>query len=93
MVVSPMLCIYTSTLCRLANIPSSGHCQRFAPKFDTAAKTIADAKLDAKLGKVDCTAHKNFCAQKGIRAYPTMKIYKQGKELYHEYTGPRRASA
>jgi hypothetical protein len=74
-------------------ILASGHCQRFGPKFDAAAKKIADARLDAKLGKVDCTIHGNFCAEKGIRAYPTMKIYKQGEELYHEYTGPRRVAA
>ncbi|KAH8652110.1 thioredoxin-like domain-containing protein [Xylariales sp. PMI_506] len=70
-----------------------GHCQRFSPKFDAAAKTIADNQLDAKLGKVDCTVQGRLCMEKGIRSYPTMKIYKKGEELYHEYTGPRRVSA
>ncbi|KUI67027.1 Protein disulfide-isomerase [Cytospora mali] len=28
-----------------------------------------------------------------IRAYPTLKIFKGGQELYHDYDGPRRASA
>jgi protein disulfide-isomerase A1 len=76
----------------LTPIPS-GHCQRFAPKFDAAAKDVASKRLDAKLGKVDCTIYSRFCEEKSIRAYPTMKIYKKGGELYHEYTGPRRSSA
>ncbi|KAH8893640.1 protein disulfide isomerase [Thozetella sp. PMI_491] len=73
--------------------PWCGHCQRFAPKFDAAAKSISATSLDAKLGKVDCTVYSDFCREKAISLYPTMKIYKQGKELYHEYTGPRRVTA
>lgn len=78
---------------REANSLYSGHCRRFAPNFDAAARKVAELQLDAKLGKVDCTIHQRFCAEKGITSYPTMKIYKQGEELYHEYTGPRRVSA
>lgn len=71
----------------------SRHCQTFAPKYEAAAKTLVEQKIDVKLAKVDCQKYNSFCQEYGIRAYPTLKIFKGGEELYHEYDGPRRASS
>lgn len=71
----------------------SRHCITFAPKYEAAAKTLREQNIDVKLAKVDCTRHSIFCQEYSIRAYPTLKVFKGGQELYHEYDGPRRASA
>ncbi|KAK7748196.1 protein disulfide-isomerase precursor [Cytospora paraplurivora] len=73
--------------------PWCRHCTTFAPKYEAAAKTLKEQNIDVKLAKVDCTRHSIFCQEYSIRAYPTLKIFKGGQELYHEYDGPRRASA
>lgn len=71
----------------------SRHCQTFAPKYEAAAKTLSEQNIDVKLAKVDCQKYNSFCQEYMIRAYPTLKIFKGGEELYHEYDGPRRASS
>lgn len=71
----------------------SGHCIKFAPKYEAAAKALQEKDLKVKLGKVDCTKNSRLCQEYNIRAYPTMKIFKNGQELYHDYDGPRRVSA
>ncbi|KAF3766408.1 thioredoxin-domain-containing protein [Cryphonectria parasitica EP155] len=73
--------------------PWCGHCIKFAPKYEAAAKALKEKDLNVKLGKVDCTKHNKLCQEYNIRAYPTMKIFKSGQELYHDYDGPRRVSA
>jgi protein disulfide-isomerase A1 len=52
-----------------------------------------EQNIDVKLAKVDCQKYSSFCQEYMIRAYPTLKIFKGGEELYHEYDGPRRASS
>lgn len=71
----------------------SRHCQTFAPKYEAAAKMLREQNIDVKLAKIDCTRYSSFCLDYMIRAFPTLKIFKDGQELYHEYDGPRRASA
>lgn len=73
--------------------PWCRHCQTFAPKYEAAAKTLMEQNIDVKLAKVDCQKYNSFCQEYMIRAYPTLKIFKGGEELYHEYDGPRRASS
>lgn len=73
--------------------PWCGHCIKFAPKYEAAAKQLKEMRVDVKLAKVDCTRQARLCQDHGIRAYPTMKIFKNNQELYHDYDGPRRVSA
>lgn len=75
------------------NLLHSGHCVKFAPRYEAAAKTLQDMDLDVRLAKVDCTRQAKLCQEYNIRAYPTMKVFKAGQELYHDYTGPRRSQA
>lgn len=49
--------------------------------------------MNVRLAKVDCTKQTRLCQDYNIRAYPTMKIFKNGQQLYHDYEGPRRVSA
>lgn len=73
--------------------PWCRHCQTFAPKYEAAAKTLREQNIDVKLAKIDCQRFSTFCQDYMIRAFPTLKIFKEGRELYHEYDGPRRSSA
>lgn len=66
---------------------------KFAPKYEAAAKALKEMDIDVKLAKVDCTRQSRLCQDMNIRAYPTMKIFKNGEQLYHDYEGPRRVSA
>ncbi|KAJ3439295.1 protein disulfide-isomerase a6 [Anaeramoeba flamelloides] len=65
--------------------PWCGHCKRMAPAFEEAAK-----KLDGevKVGGVDCTENRDICNKFGVRGYPTIKFFNDGKE-FTEYSGDR----
>eukprot|EP00962_Isochrysis_galbana_P005491 scaffold1487_cov116-Isochrysis_galbana.AAC.30 len=44
--------------------------------------------------KVDCVAHQDFCVKQLIRAYPTLRMYKNGKDDEFElFTGERKVSS
>ncbi|KAI3395971.1 hypothetical protein diail_610 [Diaporthe ilicicola] len=73
--------------------PWCRHCQTFAPKYEAAAKTLREQDIHVKLAKIDCTRFSTFCQDYMIRQFPTLKVFKEGRELYHEYDGPRRSSA
>jgi len=56
--------------------PWCGHCKNMKPAYIEAAKTAA-----GKLAAIDCTVHKEICAKHGAAGYPTIKYFKDGKEL------------
>ena len=49
-----------------------GHCQVFAPVFETLA-----GKLEGRvrLGKVNCEHEQYLCQMANIRAFPTIRFY------------------
>ncbi|KAJ3432711.1 protein disulfide-isomerase c17h9.14c-related [Anaeramoeba flamelloides] len=65
--------------------PWCGHCKRMAPAFEEAAKKL-DGKV--KVGGVDCTENKDICSKFGVRGYPTIKFFYDGKE-FTKYSGDR----
>ncbi|KAM6974573.1 protein disulfide-isomerase A3-like [Tautogolabrus adspersus] len=67
--------------------PWCGHCKKLAPEFDRAATRL---KGTVQLAKVDCTAHSETCARFGVSGYPTLKIFRNGKDSA-PYDGPRTA--
>jgi thioredoxin domain-containing protein 5 len=47
----------------------------------------------AKVAEVDCTIHQAVCQQNGIRGYPTLLWFENGKEQSEKYTGARNTEA
>ena len=70
--------------------PWCGHCKRMKPEFAAAAKLVK-SQPKVLLGAVDCTQFTDLCAKYEVTGYPTVKLYKYGKEPT-EYTGGRSAS-
>lgn len=67
--------------------PWCGHCKALAPHYEEAATALKDKNI--KLAKVDCVEEPDLCQSKGIQGYPTLKVYRNGKD--GEYSGPRKA--
>uniref|UniRef100_A0A8C9XYJ7 protein disulfide-isomerase n=1 Tax=Sander lucioperca TaxID=283035 RepID=A0A8C9XYJ7_SANLU len=67
--------------------PWCGHCKKLSPDFEKAATRL---KGTVQLAKVDCTAHSEICGRFGVSGYPTLKIFRNGKEAAL-YDGPRSA--
>ncbi|CAE7137270.1 unnamed protein product [Rhizoctonia solani] len=67
--------------------PWCGHCKALAPQYEEAATTLKSAGI--KLAKVDCTENADLCQANGVGGYPTLKVFRNGKEK--EYGGPRKA--
>jgi len=66
--------------------PWCGHCKRMAPVLDKVAPKISDKM---KIGKVDCTVHKDLCKRFGVRGYPTLKFHRSGTGTFSDYPGGR----
>lgn len=56
----------------------------------TWGKLAAKTKGDVDIAQVDCTSSGNskLCKDKGVRGYPTLKIFANGKEV-SSYSGAR----
>ena len=70
--------------------PWCGHCKNLAPTWEKLAAKYAGA--DVTIAKIDCTAEgKSVCSQQGVRGYPTLKLFKDGKVI--AYSGARSLEA
>ncbi|XP_034017088.1 protein disulfide-isomerase A3-like [Thalassophryne amazonica] len=67
--------------------PWCGHCKKLAPEFDKAATKL---KGIVQLAKVDCTTNTEICGHFGVSGYPTLKIFRNGRDSA-PYDGPRTA--
>ncbi|XP_068603609.1 protein disulfide isomerase family A, member 8 [Brachionichthys hirsutus] len=67
--------------------PWCGHCKRLSPEFETAASRL---KGSVQLARVDCTVNAHTCARFGVSGYPTLKIFRNGRDSA-PYDGPRSA--
>jgi len=68
--------------------PWCGHCKKLAPIWEELA-TASKGKFN--VAKVDCTVEKDVCTDNGVRGYPTVKLFVDGK--VHDYQGARTIEA
>ena len=67
--------------------PWCGHCKKLSPVWADLAESI-DNDQNVKIGKLDCTISKSICEDRGIKGYPTLIYYRNGKVL-EKYTKGR----
>jgi protein disulfide-isomerase-like protein len=68
--------------------PWCGHCRQLAPKYRKVAEALHGV---VRVAAVNCDKEKALCQQHGIKGYPTIKGFKEGKLV--EYRGDRSAAA
>jgi len=64
--------------------PWCGHCKKLAPIWEELA---TKSKEKFNVAKVDCTVEKDVCSQNGVRGYPTVKLFVDGKAI--DFKGER----
>lgn len=54
-----------------------GPCKKLAPRYEEVSEEIEDVKF----GKVDMEEHQDIGTSEGVRALPTLVIYRNGEEV------------
>ncbi|CAF0851010.1 unnamed protein product [Adineta steineri] len=67
--------------------PWCSHCQKLAPIWKQLAQRFAHYE-EIRIARVDCTASENLCRDYGIRAFPSLILFRYGESKV-EYNGAR----
>ncbi|OAQ32107.1 thioredoxin-like protein [Linnemannia elongata AG-77] len=71
--------------------PWCKHCKELAPEYEMAAVRLKMLSSDTVLAKVDCVAEDALCDGQDVQAYPTLKVYRNGRS--RNYAGELTAGA
>jgi thiol-disulfide isomerase/thioredoxin len=73
-------------------------CQRLEPTWEAFAEEVervdgGDSPLHVDVARVDCVANEDLCRAQGIRAFPTLRLFKHGKQYGKDYKEDRTVDA
>lgn len=69
-------------------ITGCGHCKKMMPNYSKAAKDMKDKGVKVRLAAIDCSANLVTSDKYEITAFPTLKLFSNGKFMSN-YTGGR----
>lgn len=70
--------------------PWCGHCKKFAPVFESAARALEKTHKDIHLAKINCDGPgAGICVAFKAAGYPTVKVYDADNDLVYSYRGKR----
>ncbi|KAJ3572597.1 hypothetical protein NP233_g2977 [Leucocoprinus birnbaumii] len=68
--------------------PFCVHCRRFAPTWEKLVGESESEIPSVHLAQVDCSVHGDLCEENGVKGYPSLFMFENGKKL-EEYNGNR----
>lgn len=68
--------------------PWCGHCKKLAPDWGKLGAHFHGQKdTNVKVGKIDCTQHRDLCSKFEVKGYPSLFFFKDG--TYYKYSSAR----